>query len=188
MWQKKIREEGKLLTMNVQTLLDGVSEFLCPDFYQLPAWVEDVMREAQSQEREELRTKYMRWDEDCMAGKLDHLEADTNYRTWLAYFSGKALSQGLPTGKDEEPEALLNEFPSEFGDEEYANKFLWLGGYKAPSQVDKHGWTALMHACNFLVYWTKAVETCRGLIALMSTEQLNLAAVGGPCVVTQRST
>ena len=114
-----------------------------------------------------------------MAGKLDHLEADTNYRTWLAYFSGKALSQGLPTGKDEEPEALLKEFDSDFCDRDYAQRFLWLGGYQRAGQVDKHGWTALMHAANFLVYWTRAVETCRGLIDLMSQEELNLAAVGG---------
>ena len=132
--------------------------------------------------------KYTRWDEACWAGQLDHLEARENYRTWIAHFSGRAAEEGLPTGKDEEPEALLNEFPRDFGEQDFANKFMWLGGYQAPSQVDKHGWTALMHAANFLVYWTRAVETCRGLIDLMSQEELNLAAVGGPCLATQRST
>ena len=39
-----------------------------------------------------------------------------------------------------------------------------------------------MHACNFLVYWTKAVETVRGLIDLMSPQELDLAAVGGNMV------
>ena len=37
-----------------------------------------------------------------------------------------------------------------------------------------------MNAANFLVYWTRAVETCRGLIDMMSEDELNLETVDGP--------
>ena len=177
-WQKKIRAEGRLLASQINSLLEATSAFLCPDIYQLEPWVKDVMAEALSQESEHIRWLCSRWDQDCWTQQLDHHEARDNYRTWIAHFSGKAQSQGLPTSRDEEPEALLNEFPCDFGDQEFAKKFMWIGGYQAPSQVDKHGWTALMHACDFLVYWTKAFETCRGLIAQMQPEELDLAAVG----------
>ena len=50
------------------------------------------------------------------------------------------------------------------------------------SQVDKDGWTALMHAANFLVYWSHAVPTVRGLIEKMSAADVNLAATGGRCI------
>ena len=172
MWQQQIRAEGRQLALQVRSLLHATSNFLCSDFYQLEPWVKDVMEEALSQESEELEMKYARWDQDSWAGSLKHLEARENYRIWIAHFSGRAASKGLPTGRDVEPEALLNEFPRDFGEREFAKKFMWLGGYQAPSQVDKHGWTALMHACNFLVYWTKAFETCKGLIDMMEFSRI----------------
>ena len=39
-----------------------------------------------------------------------------------------------------------------------------------------------MHAANFLVYWSRAVEVCRGLIMMMTGDDMGLQAVAGKMV------
>ena len=36
-----------------------------------------------------------------------------------------------------------------------------------------------MHAANFLVYWSRAVDVCRGIIMMMSADDMGLQAVAG---------
>ena len=127
-------------------------------------WVWKVLEEAQLHAKAEdgQSALYRRYEHDLAQGQVDLDRADEHYCAWVEKHWGKPAAEGYPTGKGDEPEAVLEEVRSWCGtDDLAAHAWMDKAAYVAAWQVDPENRTALMHACNTMVFFSGPLR-CAG--------------------------
>ena len=102
--------------------------------------------------------------------------ARERYLQWFCAAAGRDVARGPPGVAAEQP---VSPGCDVFDHAAWARFWLQKGGYGHAAQVDRDGWTPLMHAMQATVHWESAWRCCIGLIMMMPDERLRATATGG---------